>query len=183
MTTVAAEWITGEELYEMADVGRCELVEGRIVEMSPTKPEHGRYEYLLARRIGDFVEERDLGQVMVGEVGIYTRRNPDTVRAADVLFISHERYARATKGSFLDVAPELIVEVLSPNDRWSDVRAKLREYFAIGVNVVLVVETEAQIVAVYRSSTDLDELTSEDVLRIEDVLPGFEFPLQELFQD
>ena len=86
MTTVAAEWITGEELYEMADVGRCELVEGRIVEMSPTKPEHGRYEYLLARRIGDFVEERDLGQVMVGEVGIYTRRNPDTVRGPDVSY-------------------------------------------------------------------------------------------------
>lgn len=65
------------------------------------------------------------------EVGIYTRRNPDTVRAADGAFISDERYAqpKQTHG-FLDVAPDLIVEILSPDDRWSEIKQKLREYFS-----------------------------------------------------
>lgn len=82
--------ITGEELAELDDPGRSELVEGKIVELSPTKMQHGRYEFEIARSLGNFAEKHNLGVVMVGEVGIYTHRNPDTIRGADVLFISHE---------------------------------------------------------------------------------------------
>ncbi len=174
--------ITGEELAEMGDLGRSELVEGRVVELSPTKVPHGRYEFEIARSLGNFAEEHDLGVVMVGEVGIYTQRNPDTIRGADVLFISHGRLARATPGGFLDVAPELIVEVLSPSDRWSEVRKKLKEYFTIGVTAVLIVEPEEHTVSLHRSPTDIQEFTGEDTLQLDDILPDFNLPLTGLWE-
>lgn len=173
--------LTGEELAAMGDIGPCELIEGRLVHMSPTRPQHGGIESRLDRRLGAFVEERDLGEVQVGEVGIFTHRNPDTVRGADVLFISHERLARATPGQFYDVAPELVIEILSPDERWSYLKKKLREYFEIGVTVVLVVDPDERSVAAYRSLTDIREFGENDVLTIEDVLPGFSLPLADLF--
>lgn len=178
---VTEELISGEALYEMSDVERSELVEGRIVEMSPTKPQHGRVESRLDYALLHYVREHNTGVVMVGEVGIYTGRNPDTVRAADVLYISHERLAKATPNSFLDVAPQLIVEILSPSDRWSEVRRMVREYFDAGVDVVVLVEPEARLVAVYRAATKFVELTVGETLTLEEILPGFSLPLSELF--
>jgi len=174
-------FITGQELLEMGDIGPCELVEGRIEKMSPVKMPHGKHEMRFARYLGNFVEEHHLGEVNGGEVGIYTRRNPDTVRGADLLFISHARLAKTTPGGFLDVAPELVVEILSPSDRWSNVRKKLREYFEIGVMVVLILEPEEQVISAYRSLTDVQELSINDTLILEDILPGFELPLANLF--
>ena len=173
--------LTGEELSEIGDIGPYELVEGRIVKMSPTKMPHGKIEMRLARYFGNYVEENNLGEINGGEVGIYTQRDPDTIRTADLLFISHERLGKATPGGFLDVAPELIVEIMSPSDRWIDVRKKLREYFEIGVMVVLVVEPDEQVISVYRSTTDVQELSISDTLKLDDILPGFELALKKLF--
>jgi Uma2 family endonuclease len=173
--------ITGEDLLEMGDIGPYELVEGRIIKMCPTKAPHGTVEMRLARYLGNFIEEHNLGVLMGGEIGLYTRRDPDTIRAADLLFISHKQLAKATPGGFLDVAPQLIVEILSPSDRWVDVRKKLREYFEIGVTVVLIVEPEEQVISLYRSPTDVEEFSQEDTLKIADIRPGFELPLSSLF--
>ena len=149
--------------------------------MSPTKPRHGRHEYRFARILGDFVEEYNLGEVQVGEVGLYTRRDPDTVRGADVLFISHQRLAQATPDDFLDVAPELVVEILSPTDRRGEVEKKLREYFDIGVTVVLVVDPDKRTISVYRSLSEVWELAVGDALIVADVLPGFSVSVADLF--
>ena len=179
--TTMEQVVTGEELYEMGDIGRCELVEGKVVRMSPVKPGHGRFEFRLAKHISDFVEANDLGEVMVGEVGVYVRREPDTVHGADILYISHERLERATPDSFLDVAPELVVEIMSPSDRWNEVKRKLREYLSAGVNVVWVVEPDERVISVYRSPTDIQEFTTQDDLVAADILPGFSLPLADLF--
>ena len=85
--------ITGDDLLELGEVGPCELVEGKVVSMAPTGGEHGRVEVRFASVLNHFVSDRRLGKVLGGEVGIYTRRSPDTVRGAEVLFISGERYA------------------------------------------------------------------------------------------
>jgi Uma2 family endonuclease len=164
---------TGEELAAMGDIGPCELVNGRIVPMTPTGDEHGSCEGNFYAALRAFVQVHNLGKVRVGEVGIYTRRNPDTLRAADVLFISNERYAQRKSQGFLDVAPELIVEILSPGDSWSDVTQKLREYFAIGVRLVWVADPQARSVHAYPSLTDVREFTLHDDLPGDDALPGF----------
>jgi len=181
-TSSAQEVITGEELFDMGDIGRAELIEGRIFRMSPTGYPHGEYEGNFYAELRTFVRKHKLGKVMVGEVGVYTARDPDTVRGADALFISHERFAQRQSDSFLDVAPELIVEIMSPSDRWTDVIQKLREYFAIGVQLVWVADPTAQTVYAYRSMTDVREFTADDTLPGDDVLPGFAVPVAQLFE-
>ena len=120
---------------------------------------------------------------MGGEVGIYTSRDPDTVRGADALFISHERYRRQGPGAFLNVAPELVVEILSPDDRPGEVATKIREYLAIGVDRVWLVDRRRRQVRIYRSPEQVETLEIGDTLRDDDVLPGFALPLSELFRD
>lgn len=178
----AAE-ITGEELHAMGDIGPCELVEGRIVHMSPTGMPHGVYEGNLYFALRQFVEEHDLGVVGTGEVGIYTKREPDTVRGADVVFISHERNEQRSPSGYIDVAPDLVVEIMSPNDRWTDIVEKLREYFAIGVKLVWVANPESRSIFAYRSLTDVHEFAAEDELAGDDVLPEFKVQVAELFRE
>ncbi len=173
--------ITGEDLFKMGDIGRTELVEGEIVHMSPTGYFHGAIEINFSSAIKTFVRQHKLGRVFGGEVGIYTRRDPDTVRAADVAFISNGRMAQVKSKSYLDVAPELVVEVLSPDDAWGDLMDKLDEYFALGVNVVWVADPRKKQVYVYRSVTDVKRLSVGDTLNGEDVLPGFGMPVADLF--
>jgi Uma2 family endonuclease len=182
IVTASGGSVTGEALAAMSGLGPCELVEGRIVPMTPTGDEHGSCEGNFYATLRAYAHAHQLGKVRVGEVGIYTRRNPDTVRAADVLFISNERYAQRTSKGYLDVAPELIVEILSPSDSWSDVTQKLREYFAIGVRLVWVADPQARSVYAYRSLTDVREFTLNDDLPGDDVLPGFSVRVSDLFE-
>ncbi len=176
--------VTAEALMEMSDLGPCELIDGRIVYMSPTKRKHGKVEVRFGGLLDAFASEHTLGHVLGGEVGIFIRRNPDTIRAADVIFISNQRYAQLKdEDGFLDVAPELVVEVLSPSDSWSDVMQKLREYFSIGVRLVWVADPASRVVYAYRSLTDVSEFTETDALPGDDVLPSFSVPVAELFAD
>jgi len=176
--------ITGEELAGMGDLGRCELIDGRVVRMNPTNPRHGQIEVRIAAALEAFVRPRKLGRVLAGEVGLYTRRDPDRLRGADVLFISGETFARRSPSlAFLDVAPELVVEVLSPEDRAVELNQKLREYFAIGVRLVWLADPVARAVQVYRSPTDVREVRETDQLSGEDVLPGFEVSVASLFEE
>jgi len=176
--------ITGEELEGLPNSGPCELVLGRIVPMSPTGGEHGRIEGNFFRALDVFVRARRAGKVLVGEVGIFTHRNPDSVRGADVAFISNERYEKLeSKRGFLKLAPELVVEVLSPHDSAAELAQKLREYFAAGVRLVWVADPETRRVRAHRSPTDVRELRETDRLLGDDVLPGFEIELAALFEE
>lgn len=173
--------ITGDDLLSAGDVGRCELVAGRIVPMSPTGVPHAACESRIDAALRRHVDAHGLGVVLVGEVGIYTQRDPDTVRAADVLFVGHERFARAARTGYLDVAPELVVEVLSPGDARAELAAKLREYFAIGVRVVWVADPRTHTVRVHRGPTAARELGPGERLSGDDVLPGLDVAVDDLF--
>ncbi len=173
--------ISGEKLFALGDIGPAELIKGEIVPMSPTGHLHGLVEINIGGLLRQFVQQHKLGRVMGGEVGLYTRRNPDTVRAADVLFISHERLAQMQSTSYLDVAPELIVEILSPDDAWSVLMEKLEEYFSIGVQLVWLVDPRRQQVFVYRSLTNVEQLTVEQELSGAPVLPDLRIEVAELF--
>ncbi|MFL6258542.1 MAG: Uma2 family endonuclease [Thermoanaerobaculia bacterium] len=175
--------ITGEELFHSPDLGPCELVDGRIVPTMPTGRVHGKSEARLAARLLTYVENHDKGEVLTGEIGIYIRRNPDTVRAADIAFISHGRLARCKAEGYLDVAPEIVVEVLSPDDRMSRVQEKLRDYFSAGVQVVWVVDPTLRRVLVHRSLTEVTVLDDRRSLTDEDLLPGFSVPVSDLFPE
>ncbi len=175
--------ITGIELYEMGDIGPCELIDGRIVTMSPTGAEHGMIEFRLGGALQSFVLQQNKGWVMGGEVGVYTRRNPDRVRGGDIIFVSNIRSEKRPGQGFLEFAPDLIVEIMSPSDRWQDMQKKLEEYFHIGVGQVWVVEPANRAVSVYCSVTEIERLGDGDTLRGEHALAGFEMPVADLFAD
>ena len=179
--TEQVKHVTGEELFHMTGVGPCELVKGEIVTMSPTGHPHGNFEGNFYAALRSFVKQNKLGRVLVGEVGIYTARNPDTVRAADVAYVSKERMAKAKSQSYLDVAPEIVVEILSPDDAWSDLMEKMDEYFSIGVKSVWVADPRKQQVYVYQSATDVQRFNVNDTLTGGNVLAGFNVPIAELF--
>jgi Uma2 family endonuclease len=172
--------LTGEELHALGDTGPCELIDGRVVPMSPTGAEHGTVEGNIAFLLKTFVQPRSLGWVLTGEVGIYTRRSPDRVRAADVVFVSHERCSGLPAG-FLEVAPELVVEVVSPGDRWQDMRQKIAEYFAIGVGAVWVVDPGLRTVLVHASPTTILELAVGQTLAGTGVLEDLRLAVKDAF--
>jgi Uma2 family endonuclease len=173
--------ITGDELAQMPDHELTELIDGRIVSLSPTNTEHGRIEANVSRALGNFVSAQNLGLIMVGEVGIFTRSNPDRVRGADVVFISHAQYERRTKTrGFLDVAPELIVEILSPER--PDTAQKVVEYLTIGVRLVLVVDPQAGTISVHRPNAVVQLYEERDVVPCDDAVPGFNLRVAEVFE-
>ncbi|MEM1041127.1 MAG: Uma2 family endonuclease [Bacteroidota bacterium] len=177
-----AEPLSGDELARMPDLGRCELVEGRLLLMSPTSWFHGRYVVRITAALEDFVADRDLGEVYSGEVGIYTGRDPDTVRGADVLFISHARLARVTSRSFLDVTPEVVVEAISPGNTADEMETKTREYLGAGAEQVWIIEPERKRVRVERAEGAPLVLGPGDVLRGEGLLDRFTLDLDVLFR-
>ncbi|MDX1999873.1 MAG: Uma2 family endonuclease [Thermoanaerobaculia bacterium] len=175
---------TAEEMADIADeLGRCELIDGRIVSMAPTGAPHGEIEIEVAFHLRVWAKATGRGRVMGGEVGLFIRRQPDTVRAADVLFISHERYARRGPSGYLDVAPELIVEIVSPEDRFSQMTEKLADYFSAGVDRVWILDPRVKRVFAYRSVTDVTVVEASETLTDEAVLPGFEVRVGDLFPE
>jgi Uma2 family endonuclease len=171
--------ITGDELARMPDHDLTELIDGRIIPLSPTNPEHGRIEANVARLLGNFVSAQNLGTVLVGEVGIFTRSNPDRVRGADVVFISHAQYEQRTKTrGFLHVAPELVVEILSPER--PDTDKKVVEYLVVGVRLILVVDPHSKTIAAHRRNESVCLYKKRDVVSCDDAVPGFRLPVDDV---
>jgi Uma2 family endonuclease len=177
--------ITGEELHAMGDIGPCELVRGRIIWASPCYPEHGIVVSNFTHELRVFADSRGSGKVMSGEVGLYTQRGPDTVRGGDVIFISAERYARwkkEAKSGFLDIAPELVVEVFTSTPGRKKLGEKLEEYFQIGVQRVWVANIARRTVKAYRSPDEYRVFGIHDVLEDDEVLPGFRVEVRKLLE-
>ena len=181
-STTSKTLVTGDELLEMGDIGPVELINGEIIEQMPTGSRHAKIEGLITFFLINFLRTVNLGHILTGEAGVYTQRNPDTIRAMDIGFISNERMNKAQRDGYLDVAPELIVEVMSPNDRWVDIQEKLAEYFNIGVLLVWLVDPQLEQIHVYRSLDDVRRLTAENELTAPEILPGFAVPVTEIFE-
>src|ERR1039457_1183338 len=111
MTTIAAKPITADELLHMGDIGRCELIYGELVMMSPAGFAHGEIALWIARFIADFVEEHDLGAVLAAETGYLVETNPDLVRAPDASFVRKDRLPSRGRKKFFAGVPDLAVEV------------------------------------------------------------------------
>jgi Uma2 family endonuclease len=173
--------ITADELFAMADTSGVELIRGKLHPMPPTGYEHGETESDIAFCLRSFLRHQNLGKVMTGEVGMYIRRNPDSIRAADALFISHERLQQVQSKSYLDVAPELVVEVLSPHDTWVDMAEKLEDYFSIGVLQVWFANPRNKTLQVFTSVTDSVLLRGGDCVPAIAFLPGFTLAVSDIY--
>jgi Uma2 family endonuclease len=184
ITPTAYKLITGEEFALMDVPEYYELVRGRIVPMPPPNHGHGKVEFNIAGPVFVFLQSNPLGHMAIGDSGVYTERDPDTVRGTDLNFTSNERLAkRDPSKAYLDVAPDWITEILSPSNTKTQVDDKLEEYFAIKVRTVWLVDPEERCVHVYRSLTDVKILHEADTITGEDVLPGFEIQVARFFEN
>jgi Uma2 family endonuclease len=182
--TTPVRLITGEEFALMDVPDSYELVRGRIVPMPPPNFDHGTVEMNIGGHVFIFLQSQNLGHLIGGETGIYTNRNPDTVRGVDMAFITFERLAKRDKTlAYLDVAPDWITEVLSPSNTEAEVHEKLVEYFAINVRMVWLADPEKRCVHVYRLLTNIRTFHENDTITGEDVLPGFSLPVAKIFEN
>ncbi|HUP60830.1 MAG TPA: Uma2 family endonuclease [Thermoanaerobaculia bacterium] len=179
--SVETKLMTADELLAMPDDGahRHELVQGELITMSPAGFEHGVIAGRIALHLGSYVSERNLGIVISSDTGFVVARDPDTVRAPDVAFVRRERVAKTRK--YFPGAPDLAVEVISPNDSFSEVYEKVLEYLRGGTRMVIVVDPDKQ-TAVVRTPASASDLTITDTLTGGDVVPGWSLPLRELFE-
>jgi Uma2 family endonuclease len=125
-----------------------------------------------------------LGAVYAAETGFKLSSNPDTVRAPDIAFISKPRVEQVgDTAGYWPGAPDLAVEVLSPDDRVSEVEEKVSEWLSAGSQQVWVVSPKLRTVTIYTSLTDIVMLTEKDTLKGGGVVPGFEISIAEIFAE
>ncbi|MCZ7647828.1 MAG: Uma2 family endonuclease [Planctomycetota bacterium] len=174
--------VTGEELAEHPEWGRCELIEGRVVLLSPSGGRHGEIAGLILGELYGFVARNNLGRILAAETGLYLARDPDTVRAPDVAYYTQDQVpAGGLADGFLKIAPALVVEIISPSDRFSAVVDKVQQYLKAGVQVAWIVDPRTQTVHVYRKDQPVEVLQASGTLRDEALLPGWELPLAKVF--
>ena len=165
--------MTADELLHTSIPGkRTELVRGELRVREPAGDRHGRVTVHLTIRLGTHVERTAAGQLFAAETGFTLSRVPDTVRAPDIAFIRRERLPEVSTG-FLQLAPDLVVEVLSPSDRPGEILAKVGEWLAAGAALVWVIDPERRQARIYRADGTESILDDEDALGGEKVLPGF----------
>lgn len=161
---------------------RVELGRSGLVEMSPTGPAHGQVSLEVGWRIRTYLQEHDVGVAYGAETGFRLSEQPLVVRAPDVAFVAHERIpADADPDRFLPLAPDLVVEVVSPGDSAEEVLAKVEEYLEAGSRLVWVVYPRLREVMVRRPGGVTRWLGEEDTLEGEEVLPGFACRVGDLF--
>jgi Uma2 family endonuclease len=168
-----------------ADEPLYETVDGHRVEVAPM----GAHESLLASTLMGFLQAfarpKRLGRAAVE--ALFEMAPVGRERRPDVAFVSSERWPHnrlAPRGiNAWQVIPNLAAEFVSPTNTADEIMVKIHEYFQAGVQLVWVIYPEPGEVYVYESPTSVRVLTRKDILDGGHVLPGFELPLAELFEE
>ena len=177
-----------DDVWELAhqpgNVNHYELIEGELLTMSPPGGLHGELAYMIARYIGNFIEEHGLGTVTV-ETGYHPPEGRHTLLSPDVAFLSSAKISRPLPEKYIPVMPDLAIEILSPNDTLRQARRKAALYLRHGTQLVWIVLPAEKGVDVCRAvdgpGLNIEFVGQESSLSGEQVLPGFELKLELLF--
>jgi Uma2 family endonuclease len=182
MSTAASKLVTADELISMRDIGRCELIYGELVMMSPAGAEHGVVAGRIFRFVAPFVEEHELGLTFAAETGFKLDEDPDLVRAPDVSFVRQDRISGRLPKGFFPGAPDLAVEVVSPDDTPRAVGEKVSTWLAHGATSVWVADSSKMTIAVHHTGEKPIIFRLDQILTDDRVLPGFQMSLRRVFQ-
>jgi Uma2 family endonuclease len=186
---------TAEDLWELshrpeyADM-RLELSEGRLIVMSPAGWKHGGIASWLLRKVGDHVDENMLGMTTAAKTGFILYKDPDpggkdTVRAPDVGFVTASRVPGnldELPDGYVPFAPNLAIEVVSPNDETGEIDEKVSQYLKYGTRLVWVMYSARKEVKVHAPGQKPKTLKVGHTLDGGDVLPGFKIAVKDIFQ-
>ena len=159
-----------------------ELVRGRLMVREPASTYHGLVQSRLHILVGAYVLQNKLGAVFGQDTGFMIATDPDTVRAPDLAFVARDRVALIGPRGYASLAPDLVTEILSPDDRPGEVLRKLGEWLESGVRLAWLIDPERRIASVYRADGSVTAVAVDGDLHGEDVLPGFVCHLAAVFE-
>lgn len=176
-------WTDAEFMALPDDGNRYELVKGELINLGNSGALHGYIAIILSAALFALVTSRKLG-VLLDSSTAFTMKNGNK-RSPDIAFFAKERLQGLEElpTGFLEGGPDLVVEILSPGNTVAEIEDKIVEYFANGTRLLWVISPGQHYVLVYRSGYEPQRLlTSGDFLEGEEVVPGFTFPVADLFQ-
>ena len=182
-TATREKLLTAADLLELHAKGiRGELIRGVFYETMSAGIEHGQIAMNLGMLLGIFIKSKRLGKLFGSDSGVLLERDPDTVREPDIGFISAEKAPLDERiDGYANVVPDLVVEIVSPNDNLQEVRDKARMWLSFGVRLVWVAFPNSRSVDVYPAGGAMFTLHDGDTLDGGDVLPGFSCLVSDVF--
>jgi len=174
--------MTAEDLLH-SDVPHksTELLRGRLIVREPPSTYHGLVAARLLVFLGGHVYANALGVVCSQDTGFKIASHPDTVRAPDLAFILKARQHAIGPRGYAELAPDLVAEILSPDDRPGEVLSKVGDWLSAGVRLVWVIDPIRRDARVYRADGSLSTVEAAGELSGEDVVPGFTCRLADCF--
>jgi len=176
--------LTDEQFMALPEDDRLyEYIDGELIVVANSGVEHGYLALTLGYFLTGFVRNHQLGITCDSSTAF--KMKTGNKRSPDVAFIAKERLRglkRLPKG-FFEGAPDLVVEIISPNNTFEEIHHKLVEYFENGTRLAWVILPDEECVLVYHQPKPSKLLLLEDSLEGEAVIAGFQLPLKELFQE
>ncbi len=170
---------------------QMELVDGKIIVMGPSDYESEEIIAELVRLLGNWVRPRKLGRVTGSSAGFIVpsldsenvsngSTNSRNLRAPDVSFVKAEKLKK-TKRDFVELVPDLMVEVKSKSDRVKPLEEKIKLFLLLGSVVGILIDPDQRTLKVYRLNQDPITLKNDDKLTLPELLPGWELIVSELW--
>lgn len=180
---VSTKRMSIDEFELLPDDGyRYELVDGELERMPPTGEVHGDIDRQFIWLLESFIRPRGIEKLFV-ETSFVLSSDRQTVRQPDIAFVLAERLELdRDRERSVRLAPDLVIEIVSPSDRRSAVVAKAHEYLGFGVRLIWVVDPPSRTITIFRLDGTIDVLGRDDMIDGEDVLPGFRAALRDVFR-
>jgi len=173
--------ITIADVERNPPVGNWELIKGEVVAVNPTSYRAAKVTARILRILDVYAEAHELGDVVGPDAGFVIFPDEHTLVAPDVCFIASHRVPPAVdQEHFARLAPDLVVEVMSPSDRMTDALRKISLYLEAGVSLVWLVEPGPRTISVFERDQPAVRLAGDQVVTAEGILPGFSMTVDDL---
>jgi Uma2 family endonuclease len=175
---------TAEDLDELARNGKgYEIVRGILIEELPVGNYIAKLELKIASIILGFIEENDIsGEVLPATARFRLKESPDTVRGPEISFICGERLPEGVSDRVQDLAPDLVVEIVSKSNPADEIETRIIDYLEAGTRLLWVIYPKSRSAYIYQSLDSVMRIDEEGVLDGGEVLPGFSLSLLKLFK-
>lgn len=185
MQTIAHPRMSAEEFERLYTGKRAELRRGQVREYMPAGGRHGLVAVRIGAELAQAAQQARAGVAFAAETGFVLQLgDAESVLAPDAAFVRYERLPEeGVPSGFCRFAPDLAVEVVSPNDAYTDVREKVGDWLAGGVQAVWVVDPQRRTVEIWRADGSVQSLTENDTLEAPEILPDFRLQVSNLFQE